>query len=131
LIYLDTHAVVWLYAGLANKFNSPVRVLMNEQDIAISPIVRLELQFLYEIHRVTEDADTIVADLANRIGLITSAVRFSPQLCAMLRVHCAFSPKYAFDALFVHASIGLERTDYMPAVRQQKSIDINRTISNA
>jgi PIN domain nuclease of toxin-antitoxin system len=69
LIYLDTHVVVWLYAGLAEKFNSPVKDLINEQSLYICPVVRLELQYLHEIQKVTERADTFVADLAMRIGL--------------------------------------------------------------
>jgi PIN domain nuclease of toxin-antitoxin system len=106
LIYLDTHAVVWLYAGLANKFNSPVRVLMNEQDIAISPIVRLELQFLYEIHRVTEDADTIVADLANRIGLTISNMDFNATISRALEISWTRDP---FDRIIV-ANASLDRS---------------------
>ena len=35
----------------------------------ISAIVRLELQYLYEIERVREPAHIITADLADRIGL--------------------------------------------------------------
>jgi PIN domain nuclease of toxin-antitoxin system len=69
LIYLDTHVLVWLYAGLVEKFSEPVRRWINDQDVYISPIVRLELQYLYEIQRVTVDPDAIVADLTNRIGL--------------------------------------------------------------
>jgi len=69
LIYLDTHVVVWLYAGLLEKFSQSVRAILNENEIRISPIVRLELQYLYEIERVKEPAQSIVADLADRIGL--------------------------------------------------------------
>jgi PIN domain nuclease of toxin-antitoxin system len=38
-------------------------------EIRISPIVRLELQYLYEIKRVTLPANDIVADLSHSIGL--------------------------------------------------------------
>ncbi|NHZ72761.1 MAG: PIN domain-containing protein [Aquificales bacterium] len=69
MIYLDTHVVVWLYAGLVEKFSQSVKQLMNDHEIYISPIVRLELHYLYEIQRVTDDADAIVADISNRIGL--------------------------------------------------------------
>lgn len=69
MIYLDTHVVVWLYAGLTELFSEPIRRLINDHEVVISPVVRLELQYLYEIHRVTDEAYTIVADLANRIGL--------------------------------------------------------------
>lgn len=69
MIYLDTHVVVWLYAGYADKFSQLAKELINEHETYISPIVRLELRYLYEIGRVTEDTDAIVADLSNRIGL--------------------------------------------------------------
>jgi len=69
LIYLDTHVVVWLYSGLTDKFNEPARRLINDQDLYISPIVRLELQYLVEIERITVEADAIVTDLTGRIGL--------------------------------------------------------------
>ena len=77
LIYLDTHVVVWLYAGLLEKFSQSVRVILNENEIRISPIVRLELQYLYEIERVKEPAKVIVADLADRIGMRVCDKNFS------------------------------------------------------
>lgn len=69
MIYLDTHIVVWLYAGLLEKFSQSVKTILNENEILISPIVRLELQYLFEIGRVKEPAHVIVADLADRIGI--------------------------------------------------------------
>lgn len=69
MIYLDTHVVVWLYAGLVEKFSPAVKDLMNEYEIYISPMVRFELHYLYEIQRVTDDANTMIADLSNRIDL--------------------------------------------------------------
>ena len=69
MIYLDTHVVVWLYAGLVERFSPAVKNLMNEHEIYISPMVRLELHYLYEIQRVTDDANIIIVDLSNRIGL--------------------------------------------------------------
>lgn len=69
MIYLDTHVVVWLYAGLVDKFSLAARQLINDNEVRISPIVRLELQYLAEIQRLTAGADLIVADLFQRIGL--------------------------------------------------------------
>jgi PIN domain nuclease of toxin-antitoxin system len=79
---------------------------MNEQDIAISPIVRLELQFLYEIHRVTEDADTIVADLANRIGLTIGNMDFNATISRALEISWTRDP---FDRIIV-ANASLDRS---------------------
>jgi PIN domain nuclease of toxin-antitoxin system len=69
LIYLDTHVVIWLSAGLTTLFNSTVQNLINQNDLFISPIVRLELQYLYEIKRITDSPNAIVTDLTKRIGL--------------------------------------------------------------
>ena len=104
MIYLDTHAVVWLYAGLVDKFNQPTRDLMNERDIAISPIVRLELQFLHEIHRVADDASTIVSDLADRIGLTIGDNHFNATISRALEISWARDP---FDRIIV-ANASLE-----------------------
>ena len=69
LTYLDTNAVVWLYTGLTEKFSATAREYINRMELRISPIVRLELRYLNEIDRITDDADTILGDLANRLGL--------------------------------------------------------------
>jgi PIN domain nuclease of toxin-antitoxin system len=77
LIYLDTHVTVWLYSGLVEKLSNTARQLINTHDIFISPAVRLELQYLLEVQRVTAAPDTIVTDLANRIGLQVCAKPFN------------------------------------------------------
>lgn len=69
MIYLDTHVVVWLYAGLTEQFSPSAQNLINDHDLFISPIVRLELQYLYEIERITDEPPAILADLSKRIGL--------------------------------------------------------------
>ena len=60
MIYLDTHVVVWLYSGLTDKFSATAQELINDNETYISPIVRLELQYLFEVQRVAEAPDTIV-----------------------------------------------------------------------
>ena len=69
IIYLDTHVVVWLYAGLTARLSRSVRDLLNTSELAISPMVSLELQYLYETGRTTEPSHTVVQDLSQRIGL--------------------------------------------------------------
>ena len=69
MIYLDTHVVVWLYAGHLEKLSVPAREMINENDLSVSAIVRLELQYLYEIQRITAEANELLADLSDRIGL--------------------------------------------------------------
>ncbi|MFW6068544.1 MAG: type II toxin-antitoxin system VapC family toxin [Chloroflexota bacterium] len=69
MIYLDTHVVVWLYAGLVEKISEPARMLINEHEVTISPIVNLELAYLFEIERIKSEPTILIADLSSRIGL--------------------------------------------------------------
>ena len=69
MIYLDTHVVVWLYSGQVEKLSGQAKTLINEHEVYVSPIVRLELQYLYEIQRITHESNEIISDLSNRIGL--------------------------------------------------------------
>ena len=71
MIYLDTHITVWLYSGDLERLSNLSKELINEHDLFISPIVILELQYLYEIKRITKKANDVIADLSNRIGLET------------------------------------------------------------
>jgi len=98
LIYLDTHIVVWLYAGLLEKFSQSIQTILNENEILISPIVRLELAYLYEIERVKEPAHGIVADLADRIGLRVCEKDFNAIVSQAIKLTWTRNP---FDRLIV------------------------------
>lgn len=104
MVYLDTHIVVWLFAGLVEKFTPNARELINTQDILVSPIVRLELQYLHEIQRVAEAADGIITDLAGRIGLKVCNRAFDAVVVQALALDWTRDP---FDRLIVaQASLG-------------------------
>ena len=104
LIYLDTHVVVWLYAGLLEKFSPAGQTLLNEHDLLISPIVRLELTYLHEIQRVTVDADVIIAELADRVYL--EVCRHSFDAVVRRAVTCTWT-RDPFDRIIVaQAALG-------------------------
>ncbi len=69
MIYLDTHIVVWLYAGLIDKLSVRAVEAIENNQILISPIVQLELQYLKEIDRITAESSLIVESLNCSIGL--------------------------------------------------------------
>ncbi len=70
LIYLDTHVVVWIHASALERLSSrAIRRLEEAEEIRISPMVRLELQYLYEIGRVTGPAGPVVDALQASLGL--------------------------------------------------------------
>ncbi|HEY5610474.1 MAG TPA: PIN domain-containing protein, partial [Thermoanaerobaculia bacterium] len=67
--YLDTHVVAWLYAGRTDLFPALARALIEGNDLLISPMTGLELQYLYEIRKTSASADTVIAALQTAIGL--------------------------------------------------------------
>lgn len=69
MIYLDTHVLLWLHAGMLDRFTARGRRLLEQNDLLISPCVKLELQYLFEIDRTTVPGARIVEDLNAQIGL--------------------------------------------------------------
>ena len=69
MIRLDTHAVVWLYTGELDRFTPEGRVLLESEQLTVSPIVQLELTFLHEIGRLRVGGADILGDLESRLRL--------------------------------------------------------------
>jgi PIN domain nuclease of toxin-antitoxin system len=69
VIYLDTHVVVWLYSRDESRFAPRALELLEEHELLISPMVILELEYLYETARVTEPARAMVEYLGDRVQL--------------------------------------------------------------
>lgn len=70
VIYLDTHVVAWLYAQGRDAVPQRVAHLLEESDdIRISPMVRLELQYLFEIGRVGQPPLPVLDTLGSALGL--------------------------------------------------------------
>lgn len=67
--FLDTHAAVFLWQGDQQLFGQASRDLLERAALFVSPVVRLELTFLYEIDRLRIDADEILAGLAADLGV--------------------------------------------------------------
>lgn len=98
MIYLDTHVVVWLYAS--GKLAIPIVAMeaICTGDVKISPMVRLELQYLYEIDRVSIPAATVCDELAGTIGLSTCDNPYSAIVAEALKLSWTRDP---FDRLIV------------------------------
>jgi len=69
MIYLDTHIVVWLYEGLSDKLSAKAQKSIDDEEVCISAMVKLELAFLYEIKRIKVKPDKIIHELTKTIGL--------------------------------------------------------------
>ena len=77
LIHLDTHVVVWLYSGRTDLFPDRARDAIRRQPLRISPMVMMELRYLEEIGRVTEDPRAVVEALEEDLGLAICDAPFS------------------------------------------------------
>jgi PIN domain nuclease of toxin-antitoxin system len=102
-IYLDTHVVLWLYEGLLRKLTRGGRDSIETNDLLVSPIVRLELQYLYEIKRSTQHAATILSDLGAQIGLRVCDLPFDQ---VVLRASELTWTRDPFDRLIVAQAMG-------------------------
>jgi PIN domain nuclease of toxin-antitoxin system len=98
LIYLDTHIAVWLFAGQVERLSSQAKDLLNDNEILISPIVRLELQYLLEINRITAPVNDIIAHLSNSIGLKICDKNFNSIINRSMNMNWTRDP---FDRIIV------------------------------
>ena len=69
LIYLDTHLVVWLFAGRIDLIPDKVAGYIDQHELVVSPMVELELEYLNEIGRISENSTAVMGALAASIGL--------------------------------------------------------------
>ena len=76
MIYLDTHVVAWLYAGRVDLIPDLARSLIEGNELLISPMVGLELQYLYEIGRTGKPAEEVLATLRAPLGLVVCDLPF-------------------------------------------------------
>jgi len=117
VVYLDTHVAVWLYAGLVDKLTDAAKKAIDESDLFVSQMVRLELQYLFEIGRIKVKADTIIKSLSKTIGLKLSDVASSQIIEEALKLSWT---RDVFDRLLVAEAKTL-RYDFVSADRNIQS----------
>jgi PIN domain nuclease of toxin-antitoxin system len=71
-IYLDTHVVVCLAEGAVEKLSLAASAAIESSEIEISPMVLLELQYLFEIKRIVKEPLALIDQLQTLIGLKVS-----------------------------------------------------------
>ncbi len=77
IVYLDTHVLVWLYAGMLDKFTAEGQQMMETHELRVSPMALLEIEYLNEKGVVTVTPDTLFAELAQTIGLAVCTIPFA------------------------------------------------------
>jgi PIN domain nuclease of toxin-antitoxin system len=69
VIFLDTHAVIYIFNKTMNKFTNETQILLEEENLFVSPIILLELQYLYEIKRLIVKPEVLLNTLKSEINL--------------------------------------------------------------
>lgn len=77
MIYLDTNIVIWLYSGKTEKISARAMRLLKSEELLISPMVRLELQFLYEAGRMARSPNAVLGNLKEDFGVSVDGVDFA------------------------------------------------------
>ena len=98
LVHLDTHIVCWLYEGRVELLSAPARAALERGRLAVSPIVDLELQFLYEIGRILKGPAAVLSALGRDLGLRISEMGFASVVAAAREFTWTRDP---FDRLIV------------------------------
>lgn len=102
-MHLDTHVVCWLYEGRSELLSAAAREAVEHGQLAISPIVDLELQLLHEIGRILKGPGTVLPALAREIGLQVAATEYPRIIAAARDLSWTRDP---FDRLIVaHATL--------------------------
>ena len=96
--YLDTHALVWLYVGVVERFAAASQRVIETHDLQVSPMGLPEVQHLCEKGVVMVTPDTLFAELARTIGLALCTIPFAMVSRSALALSGTRDP---FDRLIV------------------------------
>ena len=69
IAYLDTNALIWLSDGSLAGLSPKIDRLLQQADLLFSPMVLLELEFLYEIKRSKRPARDIRQKVEYELGV--------------------------------------------------------------
>lgn len=103
-LYLDTQVVVWLAAGEVGKISTAAAAAIQKSDLLISPMVLLELEYLYEIKRLLRPPLALLNELDTQIRLKVAEASFAGVL------HTALFETWTLD-LFDRVIVAHARTD--------------------
>lgn len=98
VIYADTHVVAWLYAGRVDLVPPRARALIEDHALLVSPMVALELEYLFETGRTATPARVVLQALGQDIGLRLCDLPFADVTEAAIRQSWTRDP---FDRVIV------------------------------
>lgn len=111
MIHLDTHILVWLYSRRRRRIPAQVHRRLERESVAISPVVEMELAFLFQVGKVSGPPAEVLDDLGASLGLTTSDAPFAAVARAAVALTWTRDP---FDRLIVAQSV-VDRADLVTA----------------
>jgi PIN domain nuclease of toxin-antitoxin system len=96
--YLDTHVAVWLHDGLVERLSSEAKKQIEENDLLMSPMALLELQYLYDRKRIGVEPEPLYGYLHSTFGVELCGFPFAAVARQALSVNWTADP---FDRLIV------------------------------
>lgn len=96
MLHLDTHVLLWLHEGAMGHLTATAIDLLDREALLVSPMVRLELGYLFEIGRVAPRPDAVLDELRPRLAFRLSVTPFADIVEAALPLTWTRDP---FDRL--------------------------------
>ncbi|HPI15711.1 MAG TPA: PIN domain-containing protein [Spirochaetota bacterium] len=69
MVFIDTHIAIWLYNGNTQMLSAKGKRALETSDIRVTPMVKLEIEYLYEIGKIKKGPDEILSALSDSIDL--------------------------------------------------------------
>jgi len=102
IAHCDTHTVLWLYAGEIDRLGTRAMEAIETFELMVSPIVRLEMQFLLEINRINEKPERIFKSLAKDFGIRVCGDPFETVVESAEKINWTRDP---FDRIIVAQAV--------------------------
>jgi PIN domain nuclease of toxin-antitoxin system len=77
IAYLDTNTLIWLAQGSLDGISHKAERMLRQADLLFSPMVLLELEYLYEIKRSKRPARDIQTKVEHDLGVRVCDLPFS------------------------------------------------------
>ena len=77
MTYLDTNVVLWMAGAQEQLSEVAVQTINGAETLLISPMVELEIEYLYEIGRIQQPAHAVLEHLRSALDLRTCERSFA------------------------------------------------------
>lgn len=77
IVYLDTNVVVWLAQGNLARLSEAAKGVLEKAELLISPMVLVELEYLYEVNRIKLSARDVQLKVEHEMGVRICELPFS------------------------------------------------------